>query len=171
MAIRKPVEGADFEGRRRRRLGREREEGNETPFRRQNGRGEAGEFQFHFREDAAPSTRLDSRRPFVCRFHTGGGGGAGVVYMIVIGVLLVSRALLFFFPFFFLHSVVISMRVAVESLIVSIRLISFDSRVEGWNFYRDWIKIFGEGLNWPREKWNLRERNFIDVVKIVSLCE
>lgn len=153
MAIRKPVEGADFEGGEEGGgLGREREEGNETPFRRQNGRGEAGEFQFHFREDAAPSTRLDSRRPFVCRFHTGGGGGAGVVYMIVIGVLLVSRVLLFFFPLFFLHSVVISMRVAVESLIVSIRLISFDSRVEGWNFYRDWIKIFGEGLNWPREK-------------------
>lgn len=102
MAIRKPVEGADFEGGEEGGgLGREREEGNETPFRRQNGRGEAGEFQFHFREDAAPSTRLDSRRPFVCRFHTGGGGGAGVVYMIVIGVLLVSRALLFFFPLFF----------------------------------------------------------------------
>lgn len=149
MAIRKPVEGADFEGRRRRRLGREREEGNETPFRRQNGRGEAGEFQFHFREDAAPSTRLDSRRPFVCRFHTGGGGGAGVVYMIVIGVLLVSRALLFFFPLFFSP-----FRCNIDAGCGRIfdRFDSFDSRVEGWNFYRDWIKIFGGGLNWPREK-------------------
>lgn len=48
------------------------------------------------------------------------------------------------------------MWVAVESLIVSIRLIRL---FEGWNFYRDWIKIFGEiggGLNCPREKRNLR---------------
>ena len=92
MQISREEEGGGWEG---------SEKKETTPFRRQNGRGEAGEFQFHFREDAAPSTRLDSRRPFVCRFHTGGGGGAGVVYMIVIGVLLVSRALLFFFPLFF----------------------------------------------------------------------
>lgn len=123
MAIRKPVEGADFEGRRRRMEGER--EGNETPFRRQNGRGgEAGEFQFHFREDAAPSTRLDSRRPFVCRC-TPAGVERG--YMIVIGVLLVSRALFFFF-FFFSPS---RCNIDVGCGRIFDRFDSFDSFIEG----------------------------------------
>lgn len=42
---------------------RKRENG---PFHRQNGR-EAWRVSVSFREDAAPSTRLDSCRPFVCR--------------------------------------------------------------------------------------------------------
>lgn len=84
-------------------LGREREEGNETPFRRQNGRGEAGEFQFHFREDAAPSTRLDSRRPAfrLSLPHRRGWWSGGGIYDCYRGVARFESSTIFLPPFFF----------------------------------------------------------------------
>lgn len=99
MTIRKPVEGADFEGRRRRKMGREDGEG----ARRK--RDTLSPAKWPRRSWRVSVSFSRGRRPidpsglspvFRLSLHTGGGGTG---YMIVVGVLLVSRPL-FFFLFF-----------------------------------------------------------------------